>query len=105
MFAGSLTTIVSTIGALFASSSASTGFPFSPLMFTSTGFRDVSNDLVTSDGTVTESSVYGFSVTFLVASLLTCCGVVAVEAVPLPHILHFFGQLTFSQSSWQLTSV
>lgn len=51
-------------------------------MFTSTGFRDVSSDLVTSDGTVTDSSVYGFSVALLVASLLTFCGVVAVEAVP-----------------------
>ena len=74
--------MVSTIGAFFVSSSDNTGFPFSPLMFTSTGFRDVSSDLVTSDGTVTESSVYGFSVTLLVASLLTCCGVVAVEEVP-----------------------
>jgi len=98
MLAGSLTTMVSTMGALFFDSSAKAGLPFSPLMFTTTGFLDVSSDFVTSDGTVTLSSVYGFSVA-------TCIGALTLEAVSFPHILHFFGQFTLSQSSLQLFSV
>jgi len=62
------------MGALFFDSSAKAGLPFSPLMFTTTGFLDVSSDFVTSDGTVTLSSVYGFSVA-------TCIGALTLEAV------------------------
>ena len=66
--------MVSTMGTLFDTWSSNAGFPFSPLMFTKTGFRDVSNDFVTSEGTVTDSSVYGFSVAlFVVLFVVTAC--------------------------------